>query len=47
MPSRFLAGMREVLATPALWPFNLYVLFSYGGCFALLTWLPTFLVKSA
>jgi ACS family glucarate transporter-like MFS transporter len=38
--------MREVLATSVLWPFNLYVLFSYGGYFALLTWLPTFLVKS-
>ena len=46
VPTQFLAGMREVLATPALWPFNLYVLFSYGGYFALLTWLPTFLVKS-
>jgi nitrate/nitrite transporter NarK len=46
VPTQFLAGMREVLATPALWPFNVYVLFSYGGYFALLTWLPTFLVKS-
>jgi nitrate/nitrite transporter NarK len=42
----FVAGMREVLAMPVLWPFNLYVLFSYGGYFALLTWLPTFLVRS-
>ena len=46
VPIQFLAGMREVLAMPPLWPFNLYVLFSYGGYFALLTWLPTFLVKS-
>lgn len=38
--------MREVLTTPTRWPFNLYVLFSYGGYFALLTCLPTFLVKS-
>ena len=42
----FAAAMRDVLAMPVLWPFNLYVLFSYGGYFALLTWLPTFLVKS-
>lgn len=45
-PGGFTAAMREVLAMPVLWPFNLYVLFSYGGYFALLTWLPTFLVKS-
>jgi ACS family glucarate transporter-like MFS transporter len=38
--------MHEVLTMRALWPFNLYVVFSYGGYFALLTWLPTFLVKS-
>jgi nitrate/nitrite transporter NarK len=46
VPTRFLTGMREVLTMPALWPFNVYVLFSYGGYFALLTWLPTFLVRS-
>jgi nitrate/nitrite transporter NarK len=45
-PGGFTAAMRDVLAMPVLWPFNLYVLFSYGGYFALLTWLPTFLVKS-
>lgn len=45
-PGGFIASMRAVLAMPVLWPFNLYVLFSYGGYFALLTWLPTFLVKS-
>jgi nitrate/nitrite transporter NarK len=45
-PGGFAAAMRAVLAMPVLWPFNLYVLFSYGGYFALLTWLPTFLVKS-
>jgi nitrate/nitrite transporter NarK len=45
-PGGFTASMRAVLAMPVLWPFNLYVLFSYGGYFALLTWLPTFLVKS-
>ena len=45
-PGGFAASMRAVLAMPVLWPFNLYVLFSYGGYFALLTWLPTFLVKS-
>jgi nitrate/nitrite transporter NarK len=46
VPGGFTAAMRDVLAMPVLWPFNLYVLFSYGGYFALLTWLPTFLVKS-
>jgi MFS family permease len=25
VPTQFLAGMREVLTTPTLWPFNLYV----------------------
>ena len=45
-PAGFAVSMMEVLGTAALWPFNLYVLFSYGGYFALLTWLPTFLVKS-
>jgi nitrate/nitrite transporter NarK len=45
-PDRFLGALQEVLSMPVLWPFNLYVLFSYGGYFALLTWLPTFLVKS-
>src|SRR5581483_7112070 len=46
MPGGFARSMLEVLGTPALWPFNVYVLFSYGGYFALLTWLPTFLVRS-
>jgi nitrate/nitrite transporter NarK len=45
-PGAFLVAMHEVLTVRALWPFNLYVVFSYGGYFALLTWLPTFLVKS-
>jgi MFS family permease len=45
-PGGFTASMRDVLTMPVLRPFNLYVLFSYGGYFALLTWLPTFLVKS-
>jgi nitrate/nitrite transporter NarK len=45
-PGGFTASVRDVLTMPVLWPFNLYVLFSYGGYFALLTWLPTFLVKS-
>lgn len=45
-PRQFLAGLRAVLTMRALWPFNLYVAFSYGGYFALLTWLPTFLVTS-
>ena len=46
VPTPFLGAMREVLTLPALWPFNLYTFFSYGGYFALLTWLPTFLVRS-
>jgi nitrate/nitrite transporter NarK len=45
-PGGFTTSMRDVLTMPVLWPFNLYVLFSYGGYFALLTWLPTFLVRS-
>ncbi|HSB42669.1 MAG TPA: MFS transporter [Methylomirabilota bacterium] len=45
-PGEVLVAFREVLTTRALWPFNLYVIFSYGGYFGLLTWLPTFLVKS-
>ena len=45
-PGEFLVAMHEVLTMRALWPFNLYVVFSYGGYFALLTWLPTFLVES-
>jgi nitrate/nitrite transporter NarK len=45
-PAGLAGALGEVLTLRALWPFNLYVLFSYGGYFALLTWLPTFLVKS-
>jgi nitrate/nitrite transporter NarK len=45
-PGQFLAALRAVLTMRPLWPFNLYVVFSYGGYFALLTWLPTFLVRS-
>ena len=37
VPTPFLGAMREVLTLPALWPFNLYTFFSYGGYFALLT----------
>jgi len=44
-PARFVGALHEVLTMPVLWPFNLYALFSYGGYFGLLTWLPTFLVK--
>jgi nitrate/nitrite transporter NarK len=46
MRGGFAASMLEVLGTPVLWPFNLSVLVSYGGYFARLTWLPTFLVES-
>jgi sugar phosphate permease len=34
-----------VLATPALWPVNVSVLFAYGGYFSLLTFLPAFFVR--
>lgn len=39
-------ALGRVLATPAIWPFNLTVLFSYGGYFSLLTFLPAFFVRS-
>lgn len=39
-------ALGRVLATPAMWPFNLTVLFSYGGYFSLLTFLPAFFVRS-
>jgi nitrate/nitrite transporter NarK len=38
------AGVRRVLAVRAIWPFNLTVLFAYGGYFSFLTFLPAFLV---
>jgi predicted MFS family arabinose efflux permease len=37
-------SLGRVLATRALWPFNLSVLFSYGGYFSFITFLPAFLV---
>lgn len=39
-------GLGRVLATPALWPLNLAVLFSYGGYFSFVTFLPAYLVKA-
>ena len=41
MPS---GSVRRVLAMRAIWPFNLTVLFAYGGYFSFLTFLPAFLV---
>lgn len=38
-------GLRRVLATPELWPFNLMVFFSYGAYFSVITFLPAFLVS--
>ncbi|OLC37452.1 MAG: hypothetical protein AUH81_06020 [Candidatus Rokubacteria bacterium 13_1_40CM_4_69_5] len=38
-------SLGTVLATRALWPFNLMVFFSYGAYFSFLTFLPAFLVK--
>lgn len=37
-------SLRRVLASRALWPFNLTVLFSYGAYFSFITFLPAFLV---
>ncbi|MBI4636450.1 MAG: MFS transporter [Candidatus Rokubacteria bacterium] len=37
-------SLRRVLSTRALWPFNLSVLFAYGGYFSFITFLPAFLV---
>ncbi len=42
-PSR--GALRRVLATPAIWPYNVSVLFSYGGYFSMLTFLPAFFVR--
>lgn len=39
-------SLGRVLATPALWPLNLSVLFSYGGYFSFVTFLPAYLVKA-
>ncbi|OGL18631.1 MAG: hypothetical protein A3F92_02645 [Candidatus Rokubacteria bacterium RIFCSPLOWO2_12_FULL_71_22] len=38
-------SLRRVLATRALWPLNLSVLFAYGGYFSFVTFLPAFLVR--
>jgi ACS family hexuronate transporter-like MFS transporter len=37
-------SLTRVLGTRALWPFNLSVLFAYGGYFSFVTFLPAFLV---
>ena len=39
-------SLGRVLATPSLWPLNLAVLFSYGGYFSFVTFLPAYLVKA-
>ncbi|MBI4240219.1 MAG: MFS transporter [Candidatus Rokubacteria bacterium] len=39
-----LAGLWQVLATRALWPFNIAVMLFYGAYFSLVTWMPAFLV---
>ncbi|HET8577716.1 MAG TPA: MFS transporter [Methylomirabilota bacterium] len=38
------AALARVLRAPAIWPFNISVLLSYGAYISLITWLPTFLV---
>jgi len=38
-------SLRRVLATPALWPFNLALLAAFAGYFSFLTFLPAFLVR--
>jgi predicted MFS family arabinose efflux permease len=44
--SRAAAGaLRRVLAVRALWPLNVNVIFSYGGWFSFVTFLPSFLVR--
>ncbi len=39
-------SLGRVLATPSLWPLNVAVLFSYGGYFSFVTFLPAYLVKA-
>ena len=39
-------SLARVLATPSLWPLNIAVLFSYGGYFSFVTFLPAYLVKA-
>lgn len=39
-----LAPLLRVLRTPALWPFNISVLLSYGAYISLVTWMPAFLI---
>ena len=43
--ARSRGSLRRVLATRALWPLNLSVLFAYGGYFSFVTFLPAFLVR--
>ncbi len=43
---RAAGALGRVLATPAMWPYNLTMLFSYGGYFSMLTFLPAFFVRS-
>jgi predicted MFS family arabinose efflux permease len=45
-PGRAGAGaLRRVLSSRALWPLNANVIFSYGGYFSFITFLPAFLVR--
>jgi MFS family permease len=39
------AVLKDVLSVAVLWPINMAVLFSYGAFFALVTFLPAFLVR--
>ena len=38
-------SLRRVLAVRAMWPLNINVIFSYGGYFSFITFLPSFLVR--
>jgi ACS family D-galactonate transporter-like MFS transporter len=38
-------ALRRVLAVRAIWPLNVNVIFSYGGWFSFVTFLPAFLVR--
>ena len=45
VPRAAKGSFRRVLAVRAMWPRNLNVIFSYGGYFSFITFLPSFLVR--
>jgi MFS family permease len=44
-PRAVQGALRRVLAVRAIWPLNVNVIFSYGGWFSFVTFLPAFLVR--